>query len=206
VSTLPFAVSVVGFRAVRSLAVVAAAGIDDPDGAPPGFWRAASLVATGAELVSPLIGADPGDAFSAGLLHMIGSALLHQHQPLDQICLPLADDPEAAPAAERDRYGISHDQIGSRVLAAWHFPEHICDLIARHHEPALPHSTPLERTLTIARLLSDALLLDGLPSRGLQSQLSWLTEGRLRPDDLPGVLERISQRSSSLLDGLVHRR
>jgi HD-like signal output (HDOD) protein len=207
VSTLPFAVSVVGFQTVRSLAVVAAAGLDDPDGAPPGFWDAAALTATGAELVAPLVGADAGDAFCVGLLHLIGAALLHQHRPLDRVCLPFAEDPEAALAAEEDGYGISHDQVGARVLTAWHFPEHVCELIGRHHKPVLPHDVPLARALFIARILAHGLLVgEGVPARGAAEQFSWLTDGRLGETELIGVLERMADRSAALLQGLVPRR
>jgi len=206
VSTLPFGVSVIGFQAVRSLAVVAAAGLDDPDGAPPGFWRAAALSATGAELVAPMVGADPGDAFCVGLLHMIGAALLHQHQALESTCLPQTDDPEQLLTAERDRYGISHDQIGSRVLAAWHFPEHVCDLIGRHHDEAMPHTDPLDRALAVSRALADCLLREEPPPPAQAAHLAWLTEGRLTEADLADVLERMADRSAALLDGLVPRR
>ena len=206
VSTLPFGVSVIGFQAVRSLAVVAAAGLDDPDGAPPGFWRAAALSATGAELVAPLVGAEPGDAFCVGLLHMIGAALLHQHQALEGICLPAPDDPEQLLVDERERYGISHDQIGARVLAAWHFPEHVCSLIGRHHEAVLPHADPLDRALCVARVLGQSLLREEPPTPADVALLAWLTEGRLTEADLPGVLERMADRSAALMDGLVPRR
>lgn len=206
VSTLPFAVSVIGFQAVRSLAVVAAAGLDNEDGAPEGFWRAAALTATGSELVAAMIGADVGDAFCVGLLHTIGAALLHQHQPLAALCLPEPEDADALIVGERARYGISHDDLGARVLAAWHFPEHVCGLIARHHEPLLPDSPPLERCLHAARLLADQLLVDRAPTVAQSAQLAWLTEGRIGDIDLPGVLERMAERSAALLDGLVPRR
>lgn len=206
VSTLPFAVSVIGFQAVRSLAVVAAAGLDDPDGAPPGFWAAAAMTATAGELVAPVVGADPGDAFCLGLLHMIGTAFLHQHQPLDGVCLPLVDDALPLLEAERDRYGIAHDQVGARVLAAWHFPERVCALIGRHHEPTLPHAAPLELSLSIARTITDCLLTGTAAGAGPAGQLAWLTEGRLGEQDLVGLLERVTDRSSALLDGLMPRR
>jgi HD-like signal output (HDOD) protein len=206
VSTLPFAVSVLGFQAVRGLAVVAAAGLDDPSGTPAGFWRAAALAATGAELVAPLIGADSGDAFCVGLLHTIGAALLHQHQALDRMCLPCPDDQDGLLAAEVGRYGISHDQLAARVLSAWHFPQHVCALIGRHHETVLSDATALERALHAARVMSDLLLRGGPVEPAAVSRLVWLTEGRLTEPDLGGVLDRMSDRSGALLDGLVPRR
>lgn len=206
VSTLPFAVSVIGFQTVRSLAVVAAAGLDTPDGAPAGFWRAAALTATASELVAAMIGSDSGDAFCVGLLHTIGAALLHQHQPLASLCLPEPVDAPALLVDERERYGIGHDQLGSRVLAAWHFPEHVCTLIGRHHDVVLPDAAPLERCLHSGRVLADLLLADEPPTLAQQAHLAWLTEGRLGDADLAGVLDRTLERSTALLDGLVPKR
>jgi HD-like signal output (HDOD) protein len=209
VSMLPFAVSVIGFQVVRSLAVVAAAGLDDPAGAPAGFWQAAAFTATGAELVAPLVGAVPGDAFCVGLLHILGGALLHQHQPLPALCLPEPEDAadlEALLVAEQAQYGITHDQIGARVLAAWHFPEHLCSLIARHHDLVLPDAEPLERALHSARLLTDHLIKGTPSSAAWEAQLAWLTEGRVNSGELPTLLERIVDRGTALQDGLRPRR
>ena len=206
VSTLPFAVSVVGFQTVRSLAVVAAAGLDDPAGAPEGFWRVAALCASAAELVAPLVSADPGDSFAVGLLHTIGAALLHQHQALPAMCLPEGDQIEELLRHERERYGVSHDQLGGQVLSAWHFPEHICSLIARHHEQVLPDASPLTRALHAARLMADHHLSGQELSLLHASQLSWLSEGRLGEAELPAMLERMTERSAALLEGLQPRR
>ena len=206
VSTLPFAVSVIGFQAVRTLAVIAAAGLDDPAGSPEGFWQVAALTATAAELVAPLVSADPGDAFSVGLLHMIGAALLHQHQALPRLCLPEGDDLDDLVRAERDRYGIGHDQLGAKVLTAWHFPDHICALIGRHHQQVLPDAAPLERALHAARLMADHHLQGPGESQLHETQLSWLTLGRLGEMDLPPLLERMVERSAALLEGLQPRR
>jgi HD-like signal output (HDOD) protein len=205
VGTLPFAVSVVGFQAVRTLAVVAAAGLDDAQGAPEGFWRAAALCATGAELVAPLLGADVGDAFSVGLLHMLGSALLHQDRPPAQLCLPLNDEADAAIEAEAAVHGIAHDALGARVLESWHFPQRLCEVIERHHHPVLPDSAPLERTLHVARALADTVLRDGDEPFTSPATYSWLTEGRLNAPDLPSLVSRIGERSDALLEGLQAR-
>jgi HD-like signal output (HDOD) protein len=202
VGTLPFAVSVVGFQTVRSLAVAAAAGLDDPGAAPAGFWRGAATTATAAELVAPMLGAAPGDAFSLGLLHTLGAALLHQHAPLPALCLPEILSPTDLATAELAAYGITHEHAGARVLGSWHVPETVCQLIARHHEPVLPDAPPLERTLHTARALTDRLLRGEAATLGTDAHIAWLTEGRLTPDDLEPLIARIAERSQGLLDGL----
>jgi HD-like signal output (HDOD) protein len=205
VSTLPFAVSVVGFQTVRSLAVVAAAGLDDPNATPSGFWEGAALSATAAEVFAPLLEADSGDAFSLGLLHTLGSALLHQHRPLGLVCLPEPDDATTLATAELAGYGTTHEVVGARVLSMWHFPDRVCTLIARHHEPVLPDASPLERTLHAARGVADGLLRGGPPD-GLETSIAWLTDGRVSPDELPALFDRVQDRASALLDGLQTRR
>jgi HD-like signal output (HDOD) protein len=206
VSTLPFAVSVLGFRTVRTLAVVAAAGLDDPGAAPEGFWRAAATCATACELVAPAVDADPGDAFSLGLMHTLGAALLHQHEPRGLLCLPEPDDVPGFLRLERDRYGISHDQAAARVLATWHFPDRLCGSVARHHELPLPDATPLDRSLHAARALTDRLLRGQPSEHDNGGDVGWLTGGRVAPADLPLLLQRVSERTAGLLEGLQPRR
>lgn len=207
VSTLPFAVSVVGFQTVRSLAVVAAAGLDDPAATPPGFWQGAALTATAAEVFAPLVEADAGDAFSLGLLHTLGSALLHQHRPLGLVCLPEPDGGSPA-AAELDAYGTTHEAVGARVLSMWHFPERVVALVARHHDAPLPDASPLERCLHAARGVADRLMRDGEPADadGLEASVAWLTDGHVAPDELPALLDRVAERAAALLEGLQSRR
>jgi HD-like signal output (HDOD) protein len=202
VGTLPFAVSVVGFQAVRSLAVVAAAGLDDPGAVPEGFWQSAALVATAGELLAGHLDADPGDAFSVGLLHTLGAALLHQQGPSGTVCLPEPEDTKALLTREREQHGMAHDELGARVLAAWHVPERVCVLVGRHHEPLLPEADALERTLCVARLLADRALRGKETTATSDRMLTWLTEGRLTPADTPDLLHRVEQRAQALLQGL----
>lgn len=202
VGTLPFAVSVLGFQTVRSLAVAAAAGLDDAGAAPAGFWEAAVGVATAGEMLAPHMSAHPGDAFSVGLLHMLGSAFLHQASPVTRICLPDDGDGAALCRDEQERFGIDHAQAGARVLAAWRFPAQMCALIGRHHEAPLPDAAPLERVLHAARRVS-GFILQGTPDAVLDDpELPWLAEGRLSRADLPLMMERISRKSEALLEGL----
>lgn len=205
VSTLPFAVSVLGFQTVRTLAVTAAAGLGDPSAVPEGFWQVAATCATAAETLAPQLGADPGDAFSVGLLHTLGAALLHQHEPLGLLCLPEPEDPLERAELEHDRYGITHDQAGARVLEAWHVPSRITVLIARHHEALLPDAPALERALRAARLLTDARLR-GPVTQSTEHELTWVTEGAVPPQDLSWLLDQVGERAEGLLEGLEPRR
>jgi HD-like signal output (HDOD) protein len=202
VSSLTFAVAVVGFQTVRSLAVAAAAGLDSPDAVPAGFWEVAATCATAAELVAPLLGANPGEAFSLGLLHVLGSALLHQQSPLPMLCLPEPESPSELVHLEQQLYGIDHQEAGARVLTAWRLPEALCQLIARHHEPLLPDAPPLERSLHTARALADRILCAGETDLATDHVIAWISDGRLTSSDLGPLLVRLQEKADSLVRGL----
>lgn len=206
VSSLTFAVSVVGFQSVRGLAVAAATGLDDPHGVPAGFWLSAATAATAAETVAPILGADKGDAFCLGLLHTLGSALLHQYDAGATLCLPMPADEADYLRHEVEDYGIDHAQVGARVLTAWKFPEVLCDLIARHHDAALTEASPLARVLPVARTLTHLALAsdDEQPlecDRDLT--LARLTQGRLGAYELGPVLSRVRERADTLVTALT---
>ena len=135
-------------------------------------------------------------------LHVLGAAFLHQHSPLETLCLPEPVDIDVLTRVEVGQYGISHAEIGARVLSAWKFPEQMCTLIARHHERPLPDASPLERTLHLARGLADRILSGEARGIGEDRVLAWVSEGRLAAQDIPPLLERIQGRAEGLLAGL----
>ena len=71
------AVVLLGFSAVRALAVSAAYGllVDESSEGLPGFWTHSVSAAVGASCVARIAGAPMNDAFSAGLLHDVGLGL-----------------------------------------------------------------------------------------------------------------------------------
>jgi HD-like signal output (HDOD) protein len=197
-----------GFQGIRSLAVMVAAGLDSADGAPDGFRHAAALCATGGEIVAPMIGANAGDAFSVGLLHLIGTAVLHQsrepgstEEPVT-MCLPALCDPEQLVTLERSTFGLAHDDLGAEMLAGWRFPDHLCQVIASHHRAAMADAPPLERTLQIARLLADAVLQGDEEVTAGADVCAWLSEGVIGQSMAVSIAERMRVRAEALLDGL----
>lgn len=202
VGTLHYAISVLGFQTIRALAVSIAAGLDKPNAVPPGFWEQAATSATAGGLIAPFVGASAPDAFCAGLLHTLGSALLHQQHPLPALCLPYPEDNEDFAVTELELYGIGHAEIGAQVLATWSFPPHLCSLIAGHHDVPLPDATPLDRALHAARTLTDLALnsdADGLRAR---STLSRLSDGKLGIEQVDPLVALITEKSQVLLSGL----
>lgn len=131
-----FAVSVIGFAAVRSMAAISATGLSTQSAIPDGFWRHAAAAAAGASVVAPRCGLPAADCFAAGLLHDVGTAFLHgfdQKGHLELIAEHGTDGAGLA-AAEADKYGMGHDDAAAHVLSAWKFPVPFVEAVAWHHQ------------------------------------------------------------------------
>lgn len=148
VSSPAFAVTVIGFATVRSLAAVSAAGFVGDGDLPPGFWARGTATAAGTALVAARVGADPAEGFCAGILHDLGTALLHRHDPQVHSALRARATPEEPVARlEQLQYGGTHASLCADVLGVWHFPDELCAAIARHHEQPSVGAAPLRRAL-----------------------------------------------------------
>jgi HD-like signal output (HDOD) protein len=141
------AVSLLGFPTVSSIAAAGLAVNEDAP-VPDGFWEQAAETAVLARLLAPTFGAHTADAFSVGLLHDLGGALLYRADPDGYVLLP--DEPQERLAAERDRYGMTHAEVGERVLGAWKLPADLASAVGSHHDPVVADTAPLTRTLAVA--------------------------------------------------------
>ena len=152
-----FAITVLGFSAVRTLAAAAAAGALDPNGAvPDGFWSHAATTAVASSLAADRVGASRTEAFSLGLLHDIGRALLHRVDPEGYAELSAEARAGGRPLclAEQETYGMDHADAAARVLRAWRFPDDFVVAIGGHHDPLPPSALPLARALHVGEALA----------------------------------------------------
>lgn len=148
IGTPAFAVTVVGFATVRSLAALSASGLAGPGACPPEFWARAAAVASGSSLLARRVGADAPEAFCAGLLHDLGTALLRQHAPEQQEdILRRAQAGEPLLELEREAYGGNHASLCASVLGGWRFPDDLCEAIGKHHELPMRSASPVRRAL-----------------------------------------------------------
>jgi HD-like signal output (HDOD) protein len=131
VRDVTFAVTVVGFSAVQSMAASFAAGAAEAD-VPDGFWDRAAVSATAGSLVAPRIGAPRPDGFNAGLLHELGDFLLLRRDAAAHARVhgdARAWDCRARAQAERDAFGTDHGAVLAEALGAWLLP---AELVAAH--------------------------------------------------------------------------
>ncbi len=101
-------------------------------------------------------------AFTAGLLHDIGKALISDflsgtaEEIVTEISHNRASD---YLKAEQQRIGFDHAEIGSLLAKHWKLPESLCAAIAHHHEPS--RAEPQWRPVVYAVHLGDILAMMG---------------------------------------------
>jgi len=123
VDSLQFAVTVVGFTTVRTMATVAMADLDDESRLPENFWTTTTNLALAASALAPRLGHRAEDGLCVGLLAELGIALLHDNDP-DGHAEAIAGRsiPAARRAAERQRYGKTAAELSAVALDRWGFP------------------------------------------------------------------------------------
>jgi HD-like signal output (HDOD) protein len=191
VTSLQFAVTVVGFTTVRTMATVALTNLDDESRLPEDFWAVTTSLALAAATLAPRFGERPQDALCLGLLAQMGAALLHHNDP-EGYAEITAEEPTfvGRRQAEARRYGLNSLRLTSIALEQWGFPstmvvplKHVDDLTA--FEGGL-----LRGAFEVASRLSTEDY-DSVP-------IVRLTCGQLREDDLVPILDQVRADAAEL--------
>jgi HD-like signal output (HDOD) protein len=182
VTSLQFAVTVVGFTTVRTMATVALTDLDDESRLPEDFWTVSTSLALAASTLAPRFGERPPDALCIGLLAQLGAALLH-HDDRDGYAELLAAEPTTVGrrTAEIQRYGISALRLTAVALEQWGFPKAMVAALTTVEHLDDPAGSMLRAAFEIAARLT---------SEGYEPvPISRLTCGTLGEDALPQVLD-----------------
>jgi len=206
VSSASRAVVLLGFNTVRSLAVGAACGllIDEHASGPSGFWTHCVISAAACSVVARHVGFSRGDAFSAGLLHDVGTALLFRHDPEHASALvePGTSVNDEALAREREVFGLNHAEVGATVLETWRFPAAFVDAVAMHHHPpaSVPHQ--LTRVVIAGGALGHYAGLDD-PDGDVHAHVEAAFDAlRVRPEQVKAMAAEV-QREMGTLAGFL---
>jgi putative nucleotidyltransferase with HDIG domain len=161
------AVTVLGLATVRALATTAAFDLFSEKGRsmPDDFWPHSVTSAAAAAAIARRVGIQSNEAFSAGLLHDIGSALVFRRAPrrYDSVLERLRADPSLTLVeAERDEFGVTHAEVGAAALGVMRFPQEMVDAIAAHHTDPTQVTSALGRLLAAADAV--AIEVDGITS------------------------------------------
>jgi HD-like signal output (HDOD) protein len=199
VRTTSFAVTVVGFQTVRSLAALAAAGVQQSDALPHGFWLHSASAASGASLLAQRAGASAPDAFCAGMLHDLGTVLLWRRDPDGHDALVAqATSERPLTALEQDAYGGTHATLCAEVLAAWHVPDDLCTAIGRHHELPSSSAAPLRKALQAGIAIGS--LIDGAREPWAHAALDAVG---VRDRELPVLVSQVQEARDQLTAALA---
>ena len=153
------AVTVLGLATVRALATTAAFDLFSDRGraVPDGFWPHAVKTAAAASALARRVGVDTSDAFSAGLLHDVGTALVFRRAPRryeDVLARLEGGSGLDLVTAETEEFGFSHAQVGAAALGIMKFPADLVEAIARHHDDPLTVDGLMSRLLIAAEALA----------------------------------------------------
>jgi HD-like signal output (HDOD) protein len=184
VTSLQFAVTVVGFTTVRTMATVALTNLDDESRLPEDFWTVTTSLALASSTLAPRFGERPQDALCVGLLAQMGAALFHHNDPEGYAEL-VADHPAflGRRYAEGRRYGINSVRLTSVALEQWGFPSTMTVPLNQVDDLASPEGALLRASFEVAARLT-VEDYDPVP-------ITRLTRGQLREEDLPTVLEQV---------------
>jgi putative nucleotidyltransferase with HDIG domain len=147
VSTVTDAVVILGFNAVRDLAM--SLGALNAFRARPGttaldrdeFWAHSIGVAVAANAIArykKIPSRAMEEVFIGGLLHDIGKLFLDQYFPQQYyVVLKLADVAGISIwESEKKALGVGHGIVGKRVAEKWNLPPTLTAMISLHHQPS----------------------------------------------------------------------
>ena len=210
-SNLQSAISLLGFNAVRNLALtVSVSELFQEESTAGGYsrrrlWEHMVSTALCARMIARRTAfAQFEDAYLGGLLHDIGMVMLDQHDH-DRFGRAVA---AVTPArrlctCEQEILGFDHAELGALVLGGWRFPQLILECIRWHHSP---HRSNEDARMTASAVaLADFLCnqkgIDAFPVKHeprLRSSL--LNELELDQDDLRVLWEDMDEELASATD------
>jgi putative nucleotidyltransferase with HDIG domain len=125
------------------------------------LWRHALATSVAAQACARVIhGVTVGHAFTAGLLHDLGKAVMHQVAPQQyaEVWRLTGQGLRTSISLERESFGTDHAEVGAELLRAWALPviyQHVARL---HHEPgAIAAAGEKERRLLGIVVLADTV-------------------------------------------------
>jgi putative nucleotidyltransferase with HDIG domain len=168
VTTIGQAITVLGFHSIRTL--VTACSVTGTFTPAPGshfafepFWRHAIGTAVCARALARHVRLNPETAFTAGLLHDLGTLVLATGYPAeyDAVEAYRRQHDCCSGAAHQAIFGYDHARVGSALAAHWKFPRQIQDAVAGHHHPDGAEAVSLGLLIHVADTLAHALDLAG---------------------------------------------
>ncbi len=205
VASVRHATSLLGIRNILqiTMTVLSSGHLASPQvgyGLGPGdLWRTSIASALAAELVAQEISYPQVEtAYTAGLLQDVGKIVLAEFvENAAEAIQALAAHGMAWEEAEGRTLGMTHPEVGARLLSRWGFPVAIVEAVRTHHRPS---DATVDPTLAAISHLADALKMTlgvGLGADGLSYELDEGALGALglaEPSRLEGLVAELGRR------------
>lgn len=209
ITTVARAVMVLGINKVRDI-VLSAAVTKAFEGVPvevisvDDFWQHSLYCGSLAKTLAQKTSVSPDAAFTAGLLHDIGALILLHRFPREMHDVILrtieGEEPLSMVAAEFERLGTTHTEVGTELAKAWKLPLYLQAVIAWHHEPEKAQNFKQEVALIhIANAAAQFVGSDEdhVPEKMDVLPISWELSG-LSPDDIAPAIEAADEQIESV--------
>ena len=164
VTSIHEAITILGFRTVRSLATTAAlitafAGKSASGFNAMPFWRHSIAAAVCARALASHLQVNPDDAYTAGLLHDMGRlVLVTQFQSeYEAIMVYRVQHDCTLLAAEQAILGLDHARVGQVVTQHWKFPQALQQALVEHHNLRMENPAMLTMVVIAADAIAHAL-------------------------------------------------
>lgn len=166
VSTIDFAILVLGFKELKSIISVisisdALKNKTDKYLNQKEFMLHSYMVGAASKKIAKDMGfQNNGEAFIAGFLHDIGISIVHRylHSNFAMIYDLMETQKLSFRDAEIEVNGMTHEEIGSFLLEKWNFPAEICDAVLNHHNPGKAQTSPsMAAIVSVADYMTQSL-------------------------------------------------
>lgn len=150
ISTISHAVVVLGFQEIQNIALsMSVIQMFDRRGSvfTEKLWRHCYAVGVGTRMMASYFNLKlDGKYFVGGLLHDVGKIFLSQYLPemFHELLAAMEsqDNRMTYHTLEEAYFGITHAEVGGRLLESWMFPQDIADAVSFHHNPSQSESDP----------------------------------------------------------------
>lgn len=159
INSVDSAVVMLGFDTLKTLIVasgVTSAIQDIPGFDLQSFWRDSFMVANLSKLLAKRCNVDPETAFTCGLLHNIGEALIHIGEAdVEREIDRLVQCGENRIELQNNKFGFDYTGVGKELARRWNFPDDILNGIRQHAAPSqFDEFSALSAVVYIARYLN----------------------------------------------------
>lgn len=163
VASLDSAVVLLGVDTLKTLVI--ASGVTGTFKAIPGldakeFWRNSFMIANICKLIAKNArGLDHETAFTCGMLHNIGIALMYlvhsDEMKKIELNLNAGDD---RTVQERIQFGFDNNEVGARLAKTWNFPDVIVHALASQGDPLVSDPfSPYAAVIKLAEYINESI-------------------------------------------------